>query len=61
MMAMHTDGEIRLALFAASQVHVGLNLKICAERVDYCALNSCRYFFSRRNLDKCIAYLYIFQ
>ena len=55
MMAMHTDGEIQLALFAASQVHVWLNLEICAERLDYCVTHSGRPFVSRSKPDKCIA------
>ena len=59
MMAMHTNGEMRLTLFAASQVHVRLNLEICAERVDYCVTHSGRPFVSRSKPDKCIAYIYI--
>ena len=59
MMAMHTDGEIRLALFTASQVDVWLNLEICTERVDYCVTHSGRPFVSRSKYDTCISYIYI--
>ena len=60
MMTMNKDGERQLALFDESQVHVWLILEICTERVDYCVLHSGISFSSRSNLDKCIAYLYIF-
>ena len=55
MMAMNTDGERQLALFAANQVHVRINLEICAERTVHGDTNYGIFFFSCSNFDKCIA------